>query len=296
MKIGKIAIVGKPNVGKSTLINQIFKKEMVISSSKPQTTRNQISLLYEDKESQIIINDTPGYHIPKNKLDLFLNSQVKKALKNMDVILFLTDAKREIDEEDIKILDQIKTFKYNKLVLVINKSENEDATVIESIKNQLKKDFEFDKTFCISALYNQYVTELMDYIKSTLISSETPMVTDPSELEQKEEFFVSEIVRKIIINKFKQEIPYSIAVVVDKMKYSPEKNLLNINCSIVVEKESQKPIIIGKGGQAIKDIGILAREELSKIYDCKIYLETFVKVRKNWRNNDQIIKELGYKK
>lgn len=296
MRIGKVSIVGKPNVGKSTLINQIFKKEVVISTHKPQTTRNQISLLYQDIDSQIIINDTPGYHTPKNKLDLFLNSQVKKALKNIDVIVFLFDAKRDYDDEDRKILDQIKSFKYGKLILAINKSDDEDAVNIENIKKQITKDYVFDKIFCISALYNEYVNELIDYIKSQLIESEEPLVTNSKELEQKEEFVVSEIIRRIILNKFRQEIPHSTAVVVEKMEYSQEKNLLLISFSIVVEKESQKPIIIGKGGSSIKDIGIYARKELSEIYDCKIFLESNVKVRKNWRDNDTMIKELGYKK
>lgn len=296
MKIGKITIVGKPNVGKSTLINQIFKKEVVIATSKAQTTRNQVQLLYEDDDSQIVINDTPGFHTPKNKLDLFLNSQVKKALKNIDIVIYLFDAKREFDEEDNSVINQIKTFKYSKLILAINKCDDEDATTIEDIKESLSKLIEFDKVFCISALYDKYVSELLQYVKDNLFESEEPLITDPSELEQKEEFVVSEIIRKVLLNKFRQEVPHSCAVVVDQMKYDQQKNLLSIDFSIVVEKESQKPIIIGKGGEAIKDIGMLARKELSNIYDCKIFLKSNVKVRKNWRDNDLIIKELGYKK
>lgn len=296
MKTGKVAIVGKPNVGKSTLVNTIFNKNMVITSCKPQTTRNKISLFYQDKEAQIIITDTPGYHKAKNKLDLFLNSQVKTSLKDVDVVIFVFDAKRNYDDEDKKILEQIKTFKFNKLVLAINKFEGENELVLKSIKSVLENDgFIFDKIMCISALYNEHIVELMDYVKSQLEESDDQFFIE-NNVEQKDEFLIAEIIRRIIIEKFKQEIPYSVAVVVEKMQFFQDKNLLSINFSIVVEKESQKPIIIGKNGKVIKEIGIEARKELLKIYDCKIFLESHVKVKKNWRDNDTMIKELGYKK
>lgn len=296
MKIGKVAIVGKPNVGKSTLINQIFNKEVVIATNKPQTTRNRIELLYQDDDCQIIFNDTPGFHNPKNKLDLFLNSQVKKALKSSDIIVYLCDAKSTFDQEDLNTLNQIKTFEYEKLIMVINKIDNEDASIIESLKDAAKANINFDKEICISALYNQNIDVLLNYIKENLTESEIPLVTDPNEVEQNEKFVISETIRKIILNQFKYEVPHSVAVVVDKINYYQDKNLLDIMFSIIVEKESQKPIIIGKGGNSIKNIGILSRKELSNIYDCKIYLKSFVKVRKKWRDNNNIIKELGYKK
>lgn len=296
MKIGKIAIVGKSNVGKSTLINQIFDKEIVIATSKPQTTRNRIELLYQKDDCQIIFSDTPGFHKPRNKLDLFLNSQVKKALKNVDIILFVCDVKSGLDNDDIDVLNQIKTFKYEKLILLINKCDNEDASAIEQLKDQLYNIIEFDKCFCISALYNQNINDVLNYIKRNLNDSDTPLVTDPSEIEQQEKFVIAEIIRKVILNEFRYEVPHATAIVVDEMKYDPEKNLLDILFSIIVEKESQKPIIIGKRGESIKKIGVIARKELSKIYDCKMYLKSFVKVRKNWRDDNNIIKELGYKK
>ena len=136
----------------------------------------------------------------------------------------------------------------------------------------------------------------MSLLKSNLEEVDTDTFYDQELVEQKEEFFVSEIIRQVIINNFSQEIPYSVAVVVDKMDYDQSKNLLSINYSIVVEKESQKPIIIGKGGNTIKKLGILIRAKLSEIYDCKLFLQSFVKVKKNWRDNNEIIKDLGYKK
>lgn len=296
MKVGVVSIVGKPNVGKSTLINTIFNKEVVISSSKPQTTRNKIQIVYKDDDSEILFSDTPGYHNPKNKLDLFLNSQVKKSLKNTDVIVFIFDISRKFDDEDQKILDEIKKFKIKKIILAVNKidliPQQEIGLKIEIVKQQM----DFDDVVLLSSKEKTNIDKLMNLLKSNLEEVDTNTFYDQQSVEQKEEFFVSEIIRQVIINNFRQEIPYSVAVVVDKMDYDQSKNLLSINYSIVVEKESQKPIIIGKGGNTIKKLGILIRANLSEIYDCKLFLQSFVKVKKNWRDNNEIIKDLGYKK
>lgn len=296
MKVGVVSIVGKPNVGKSTLINTIFNKEVVISSSKPQTTRNKIQIVYKDDDSEILFSDTPGYHNPKNKLDLFLNSQVKKSLKNTDVIVFMFDISRKFDDEDQKILDEIKKFRIKKIILAVNKidliPQQEIGLKIEIVKQQM----DFDDVVLLSTKEKTNIDKLMSLLKSNLEEVDTDTFYDQQSVEQKEEFFVSEIIRQVIINNFRQEIPYSVAVVVDKMDYDQSKNLLSINYSIVVEKESQKPIIIGKGGNTIKKLGILIRAKLSEIYDCKLFLQSFVKVKKNWRDNNEIIKDLGYKK
>lgn len=296
MKVGVVSIVGKPNVGKSTLINTIFNKEVVISSSKPQTTRNKIQIVYKDEDSEILFSDTPGYHNPKNKLDLFLNSQVKKSLKNTDVVVFMFDISRKFDDEDQKILDEIKKFKIKKIILAVNKidliPQQEIGLKIEIVKQQM----DFDDVVLLSSKEKTNIDKLMSLLKSNLKEVDTDTFYDQQSVEQKEEFFVSEIIRQVIINNFRQEIPYSVAVVVDKMDYDQSKNLLSINYSIVVEKESQKPIIIGKGGNTIKKLGILIRAKLSEIYDCKLFLQSFVKVKKNWRDNNEIIKDLGYKK
>lgn len=296
MKVGVVSIVGKPNVGKSTLINTIFNKEVVISSNKPQTTRNKIQIVYKDDDSKILFSDTPGYHNPKNKLDLFLNSQVKKSLKNTDVIVFMFDISRKFDDEDQKILDEIKKFKIKKIILAVNKidliPQQEIGLKIEIVKQQM----DFDDVVLLSSKEKTNIDKLMSLLKSNFEEVDANTFYDQQSVEQKEEFFVSEIIRQVIINNFSQEIPYSVAVVVDKMDYDQSKNLLSINYSIVVEKESQKPIIIGKGGNTIKKLGILIRAKLSEIYDCKLFLQSFVKVKKNWRDNNEIIKDLGYKK
>ncbi|WPL39890.1 GTPase Era [Malacoplasma iowae] len=296
MKVGVVSIVGKPNVGKSTLINAIFKKEVVISSSKPQTTRNKIQIVYKDDNSEILFSDTPGYHNPKNKLDLFLNSQVKKSLKNTDVIVFLFDISRKFDDEDRKILDEIKKFKIKKIILGVNKIDLVNEQDINSKIETVKQQMDFDEIIFLSSKDQTNIDKLMDLLKSNLEEVDTNNFYEKESVEQKEEFFVSEIIRQVIINNFRQEIPYSVAVVIDKMDYDETKNLLTIFYSIVVEKESQKPIIIGKNGNTIKKLGILIRAKLSEVYDCKLFLQSFVKVKKNWRDNNEIIKDLGYKK
>ncbi|EGZ31292.1 GTPase Era [Malacoplasma iowae] len=296
MKVGVVSIVGKPNVGKSTLINAIFKKEVVISSSKPQTTRNKIQIVYKDDNSEILFSDTPGYHNPKNKLDLFLNSQVKKSLKNTDVIVFLFDISRKFDDEDQKILDEIKKFKIKKIILGVNKIDLVNEQDINSKIETVKQQMDFDEIIFLSSKDQTNIDKLMDLLKSNLEEVDTNNFYEKESVEQKEEFFVSEIIRQVIINNFRQEIPYSVAVVIDKMDYDETKNLLTIFYSIVVEKESQKPIIIGKNGNTIKKLGILIRAKLSEVYDCKLFLQSFVKVKKNWRDNNEIIKDLGYKK
>lgn len=298
MKYGVVSIVGKPNVGKSTLINNIFGKVMTISTHKPQTTRNMIELSYKDEDGLINFLDTPGLHNPKNKLDLFLNSEVKKSLKKSDFVLFLFDASRPFDDEDEECLKVLKDFHIENVFLVINKIDLiKDEQELESIKNQLESFFEFKKTYEISANKIEDTKKLLSFVKDS-ISLYEGSKEDILALEKTvdDEFFVSEIIREIIINNFKQEIPYSVAIKIEEFKYDAKANLLSIRYSIIVEKESQKPIIIGKGGSSIKKINIEVRNKLSEIYDCKLFTTSEVKVKKSWRNNDLQIKELGYKK
>lgn len=298
MKYGIVSIVGKPNVGKSTLINGIFKKEVVISSSKPQTTRNMIEVTYDDLDGYVIdFIDTPGLHTPKNKLDLFLNSQVKASLKKSDFILFIFDVSRDYDEEDAECLKVLKDFHAENVILVFNKidlkPEAELARIIEFVKHQ----FSFNDYIQISANNSSDISKVVEKITSNLKEYEG----DDSDLKVmkkdiSDKFFISELIRKIIINNFRQEIPYGIAIVIDELKYDETKKMLSIIYSIIVEKESQKPIIIGKGGKMMKNINIILRNELLKIYDCKIFTNSFVKVKRDWRNSVTQMKELGYKK
>lgn len=298
MKYVTVSIVGKPNVGKSTLINTIFKKEVVISSSKPQTTRNMIELSY-DENNDYLINfiDTPGLHNPKNKLDLFLNSQVKTSLKKSDLVLFIFDVSRNFDNEDEECLKVLKDFHVENVILILNKKDLIAKKDFDKIEKFLLNKFNFKKSLDINAK-NSYdgllVLKLIKEFSNEYDGDEKDLITLKKEPSDK--FFISEIIREVIICLFRQEIPYGVAIVIDEMKYENDKNLLSINYSIIVEKNSQKPIIIGKSGQMIKKINQNVREKLLEIYDCKIFTTSYVKVKKDWRNNETQIKELGYRK
>lgn len=297
MKYGVVSIVGKPNVGKSTLLNNLMDKDVVIATNKPQTTRNMIEISYKDKDAMINFIDTPGLHKAKNKLDEFLNFEIKKSLKKIDLSLYLFDISRDFDDEDEECLKILKDFKVKNVVLIINKIDLVDVCKIQKTKDFLKDKFNFLDILEISGKNKADIYKLIDFIKSKLSLYEGEL-EDLKVLEKEvsDKFFISELIREIIIKNFKQEIPYGVAIVIDEMKYDSEKNLLSIRYSIVVEKESQKPIIIGKNGSSIKNININLRKKLDEYYDCKIFTTSEVKVKKDWRNNNTQIKELGYKK
>ncbi len=294
MKTYSICVIGKPNVGKSTFINTLTNRKISIVSSKPQTTRNNITTLYQDDNFQLVIIDTPGYHTPKNKLDLFLNSQVRQSFKETDGYLFMIDGSRPIDEEDLELYEKLKTFKSKNIVFVINKIDLLTENEIKQKEKELKTNFDATTIVKISASSNINLDELVKEFKN--LSYESEIILHENDYEQDDKFLVNEIIREQILLKFRQEIPHSVAVQTETMNYDQEKNLLRIFANIIVEKESQKPIIIGKGGTSIKEIGISSRNELLKIFDTKIYLELNVKVRKKWRNDNLMIASLGYKK
>ncbi len=294
MKSFIATIIGKPNVGKSTLINNLLQRHVSIVSNKPQTTRNNIKALYQEEDFQLIIIDTPGYHKPKNKLDMFLNSQVRQSFKEADGYLFLFDASRPINSEDFELFEKMNTFPKKEVFYILNKVDLVSQEQKEERIKEIKSNFGIESLIEISAIDSKDITKLIDTIK--IHAHDGVDVFNEEEYESDDKFLVSEIIREQILLHFRQEVPHSVAVVTETMKYEQESNLLKIYSVIVVEKESQKPIIIGKGGKAIKEIGIAARTKLLEIFDTKIYLELNVKVKKNWRDNNDIIASLGYKK
>ncbi|MDR0739370.1 MAG: GTPase Era [Mycoplasmataceae bacterium] len=289
MRNGYVSITGKPNVGKSTLINAFLKYHVAITSPKPQTTRNQIRAIYQTADCKIAFIDTPGWHEPKFKLDLFLNSEIKNSYKVADVILLLIDLTRLIDDEDRKVIETINKFNLTNVILVLTKKDISSPKKINEYTQQLAKMINPLDTIAISSKKNLSLDQLIKTISLHLpIEEQTLMV------EENDNKTISEIIRQQVIFNTRQELPYASTVVIELNNYDEFTNTLNVQATIVVEKESQKPILIGKNGSMIKKIGIMARKDLMNIYSSKINLKLFVKVEKDWRNNEKFLKDIGY--
>lgn len=289
MKSGYVVITGKPNVGKSTFLNTIAKNKIAIVSNKPQTTRNQIKYVYKEHDVNICFIDTPGYHKEKNKLDLFLNSQIKNSYKNIDCALLLIDLTRNIDEEDKQIIEWLKQYKISNIIVLLTKLDVASINNIENRKKEIKQLLTPSDIIEISSYDKTNINQVIDVTNKYLSSTEELV-----KQEQDDKFIISEIIREQIIKLTKQEIPYSVLVAIEQLKYEDKNNMFHINANIIVEKNSQKPIIIGAGGQMIKQIGINSRRELLKIYNCKINLQLFVKVKQDWRNDETILTSMKY--
>ena len=294
-KSGFVGIIGRPNVGKSTFLNKIMSQKLAIVTSKAQTTRNKIQGIYTTEKEQIIFVDTPGIHKPTHELGKIMNQTVYDSLDGMDIILYFVDSRYPISDTDKEVLVSLKKSKIP-VILVLNKVD-----LIQN-ENQLKeniqtyKDFyEFSGGITISAEYGHSVDKLLEMIIERLEYG--PMYYPEDQiLDQPERFVVAEIIREKILLKTNEEVPHSVAVVIESFKQSKkQKNLIEINAVIIVERPSQKKIIIGAGGAKIKDIGSAARLDISKFLGNKIYLELFVKVVPNWRNQKSYLKEFGYK-
>lgn len=289
---GIISIIGKPNVGKSSLINLIFSEKISIVNAKPQTTRNQIYSTFVNDNYAIEFVDTPGFHNEKNKLDAFLNSEVKTSLKVANLVYFLCDPTRNIDDEDYRLLNLVK--KYNiPTILVITKMDLVNLVTITSIIDKLSNEFKFVNSTAITNEDSKTVQNLLKISEPYLNLVDLDYQHDEATI-QKDLFLVKEIIREQCLNLLHQEVPYGMAILIEDFKYLPEKNEFNISASLNVEKESQKKIVIGVNGSMIKEIGTKSRQELLKIYDTKIFLKLYVKVAKNWRDDNTKLKEFGY--
>lgn len=293
-KSGFVAIIGRPNVGKSTLLNQLLNQKVVIVSPKAQTTRNKIQGIYNDDDCQIIFIDTPGFHKPRTELGKIMNDYVSSALDGVDVVLFMCDATKKIDSEDEKMINELLKSKIP-TILVANKVDliSEDEVLIDNME-AYRKLFPFTSGISISATNNYQVIELLKLVKSLL--KKGPMYYPSDQLlNQPERFVVSEMIREKILLLTSDEVPHSVAVEIESFKES-KPDLTSINATIVVERASQKKIIIGSKGQKIKEIGILSRKDISKFLGTKVYLELFVKVEENWRNHKTQLSNFGYTK
>ena len=292
-KSGFISIVGRPNVGKSTLLNYIMGEKLSIVSNKPQTTRNNIQTILTGDDFQMIFVDTPGIHKPKHKLGEFMVNSAKESTKDVDLVLFLTNPDDEIGRGDKFILETLKNKKCP-VFLVLNKvDENTQDRVAKSLA-MYSEAFEFDEIIPISAIKGKNVDTLLELMKKAM--PEGPkyypddMITDVQE-----KFVVSEIVREKALRCLRDEVPHGIAVDIIQMKQK-ENGTYHIEVDLICEKDSHKGIIIGKNGQTLKRIGETSRYELERFLHAKVNIKIWVKVRKEWRDNQLLLKELGYKK
>ena len=289
MKSGFVSIVGRPNVGKSTLLNTILETKLAITSDKAGTTRNVIQGVYEDSDSQIVFVDTPGIHKPVNKLGNILNKKAYQTSDNVDLILFLVDVEKGIGRGDLFVLDKLK--KENlPIILVLNKVDRIAKDSLLEIIMKYKDVYDFSEIFPISALKNDNVNSLIKTIKKYL-PNEGKIFLDDTFTNISTNFYISEIIREKVLRKTRQEVPHTVTCLVEKKVEEDTKVI--IQAIIIVDRESIKKIIVGKNASMLKSIGIDARCDLEEYFGKKVYLELFVKVIENWRDKEKYLKELG---
>jgi GTP-binding protein Era len=291
-KSGFISILGRPNVGKSTLFNRLVGEKVAIVTGKPQTTRNRILAIKNVEEGQFVFIDTPGLHEGRSELNQRMVRTAITAARDADVILFMTDALSPPAEKDRRMLESLKDSK-GVAFLLINKIDLVKKGNLLPIIDQYRSLHSFEKIIPISATTGEGVEIVLDEILRYLPES-PPYYPDDTLTDQTERFWVSEIIREKAIQHSYQELPYSIAVTVEEFKKHPERNLVVIRGTIHVEKQSQKKIIIGKGGQRLKKIGETARREVEALLERRVFLELWVNVEKNWTQDPRALNRLGY--
>jgi len=290
---GFVALIGRPNVGKSTLLNALLGEKVAIISDRPQTTRNQIRAVLTREEAQIIFIDTPGLHKPKHLLGAEMVKMASSTLQEVDLVALIVEANERPGQGDRYIADLLNAANCL-LFLVLNKS---DLTTPEQLTKNRELYMElcsFKASFALSALNND---NLEPFLQAAIdLLPEGPQYYPPEMItDQPERFIVAEIIREKIIMMTRQEIPFSIAVVVEEMKMRENKNLLDIRAEIFVERKSQVGIIVGKGGVLLKEVGVKARQELEALFGEQIFLDLRVKVKRDWRNREEELRRLGYR-
>ncbi len=290
MRSGFVSIVGRPNVGKSTLLNSILDYKIAITSNKAQTTRNIIQGIYNEEDTQIVFLDTPGIHKPKGKLGKILNKESYSVMKDVDVILFVVDAKSGIGNGDKMILESLRKTK-SPVFLLLNKIDEMTEEEIFCAIASYKDIFPFAEIVPISALKKDNIDHLIEVIKKYLTDNvryfEPDMITTNSM-----SFMASELVREKLLRKTVEEVPHSLTCYTTK--FEEKENIVYINVDIIVDRESIKKIVIGRGGERLKQVGTEARKELEDMLDKKVYLELYVRTLKNWREKTSFLKELGF--
>ena len=292
MKSGFVSFVGRPNVGKSTLLNSILGKRIAITSDKPQTTRNMIQGIYNDEDTQIVFVDTPGIHKPKSKLGKVLNKQAYFTINDVDIVILVVDITEKIGTGDKFVIDILKNIEDKPVFLVINKIDKLTKEEILKKIDEYQKIYDFDEIIPVSArkkdntdrllnVIKKYLPDNIKYFDDNIITSSSPS------------FIISEFIREKVLDLTNEEVPYAVTCLVEEIE--EDERTMNISATIIVDRENLKKIIIGKNGNMIKEIGTRARKDIEKYFNKKVYLELFVKVIPKWRDKEKFLNMIGYK-
>ena len=292
MKSGFVSFVGRPNVGKSTLLNSILGKRIAITSDKPQTTRNMIQGIYNDEDTQIVFVDTPGIHKPKSKLGKVLNKQAYFTINDVDIVILVVDITEKIGTGDKFVIDILKNIEDKPVFLVINKIDKLPKEEILKKIDEYQKIYDFDEIIPVSArkkdntdrllnVIKKYLPDNIKYFDDNIITSSSPS------------FIISEFIREKVLDLTNEEVPYAVTCLVEELE--EDERTMNISATIIVDRENLKKIIIGKNGNMIKEIGTRARKDIEKYFNKKVYLELFVKVIPKWRDKEKFLNVIGYK-
>ncbi|PDM41371.1 MULTISPECIES: GTPase Era [unclassified Geobacillus] len=292
-KSGFVSIVGRPNVGKSTFLNRVIGQKIAIMSDKPQTTRNKIQGVYTTDDAQIIFIDTPGMHKPKHKLGDFMMKVALNALREVDLILFMINAEEGFGRGDAFIIEQLKEVN-TPVFLVINKIDKVHPNDLLPLIDQYKNLYPFAEIIPISALQGNNIETLVEQIKKYL--PEGPQYYPPDQItDHPERFIIAELIREKALHLTREEVPHSIAVVVETIERREDSDTVYVGAVIIVERDSQKGIIIGKQGRMLKEIGQRARMDIEALLGSKVFLELWVKVQKDWRNRLAQLRDFGFR-
>ncbi|MFD2116117.1 GTPase Era [Paenibacillus yanchengensis] len=287
---GFVAIIGRPNVGKSTLMNHLIGQKIAIMSDKPQTTRNKIHGVYTTNEMQIVFLDTPGIHKPQSRLGNYMNKAAENALREVEAALFLVDVAEGLGGGDRYIIEQLQ--KTNTPVfLVMNKIDKVEPEALLPIIVQYKDLYPFAEIIPVSALYGNNVNTLMEQLGKYIPAGPQYYPADQI-TDHPEQFVCAELIREKILHLTREEIPHSVAVTIEQM-YKQDNDVVYIGAVVFVERDSQKGIVIGKKGQLLKQVGQEARRDIEALLGSKVFLEVWVKVKKDWRNQERVLKDLG---
>ncbi|MFJ7646364.1 GTPase Era [Lysinibacillus sp. NPDC097279] len=293
-KSGFISIIGRPNVGKSTFLNRVIGQKIAIMSDKPQTTRNKVQGVLTTDDSQMIFIDTPGIHKPKHKLGDFMLKVSRNTLREVDVIMFMVNAEQKLGKGDEFILEMLEG-NPTPVFLVINKIDQIHPDELMGIIDSYKERYDFAEIVPISALQGNNVENLLSTLTKYL--PEGPQYYPADQVtDHPERFIISELIREKVLHLTREEIPHSIAVVIDKIRRDEEnEEKIRVAATIIVERDSQKGIVIGKRGALLKEVGIRARKDIEMLLGSKVYLELWVKVQKDWRNKSTHLRDFGFR-